>query len=279
MFLSLSLFFVQAQSVLAAGSCYERQTYIGEEIQRLLERQRYLDAHVLAMLGEVRSRDCAEISLRYKLLDAHSLWKLGDHEQAMRLLDPHALPAETDDSWIARFGFHGAWIAFKTGDDDFFVRWLNRQPDISLRRRGILYADTIRGVEASEDADTIAHAALPSESAPAFLAKRLEMVSVPSPLFAGLLNAVLPGAGYAHLGMWQSAGISLLLNTLTIGAVVEFAREKMYFAATTAGLLASFFYIGGIIGAGNAAHDIGSERRRQVLWEFERSIFPELALP
>ena len=74
-----------------------------------------------------------------------------------------------------------------------------------------------------------------------------------NPLLAGILSGVLPGAGYAYVGKYQTAFSSLLLNSLLIGATIEFNKNGYKFAGGTTLLLAFGWYIGNIFGSFEAA--------------------------
>lgn len=74
-----------------------------------------------------------------------------------------------------------------------------------------------------------------------------------SPITAGALNALIPGAGYLYVGQKQTAVTSFLINSLFIwGSVYFFGHGNI-----PAGILATSFeagwYIGGIQGATQAA--------------------------
>lgn len=75
-----------------------------------------------------------------------------------------------------------------------------------------------------------------------------------SPQTAGWLNALLPGAGYAYVGQYQSAFTSFLVNGLTLWATITLACHEEYAAAALLGSLEVGWYIGGIEGASLAAH-------------------------
>jgi TM2 domain-containing membrane protein YozV len=97
-----------------------------------------------------------------------------------------------------------------------------------------------------------------------------------SPAFAGVLSALIPGAGQLYAGSLQAAAVTFVLNGLFIGATVELARDEHYFTAAAAGTAASFFYVGGIMNAVDLArrrNDIAQELHREAL---ESLLVPEL---
>lgn len=77
-----------------------------------------------------------------------------------------------------------------------------------------------------------------------------EKKSIPK---AQVLNAILPGAGFAYVGQKQSAFTSFSLNALFIIAAVQFFRNGYYAAGIIATTFESGWYFGGIYGAGEAA--------------------------
>jgi len=72
---------------------------------------------------------------------------------------------------------------------------------------------------------------------------------------AQLLNAILPGAGYAYVGQKKSALTSFLINTLFIAATWRLAQRGHIAAACITGGLEMGWYGGGINGAGLAAKE------------------------
>lgn len=71
-----------------------------------------------------------------------------------------------------------------------------------------------------------------------------------SPQKAQLMNAIIPGTGYAYLGQKQSAWTSFAINTLFIAAAYHFFRERNYAAGIITSSLEFGWYVGGINGAG-----------------------------
>ncbi|MBW2308716.1 MAG: tetratricopeptide repeat protein [Deltaproteobacteria bacterium] len=89
----------------------------------------------------------------------------------------------------------------------------------------------------------------------------LQLVDIrrPSPVLAGVLSAILPGAGQAYAGRPRNALISFLINGAFIaGAVASFARGN-----EGAGILISFlesgWYMGGISSAAQDAREVYRE--------------------
>jgi len=74
-----------------------------------------------------------------------------------------------------------------------------------------------------------------------------------SPQKAALFNGLLPGAGYAYVGQYQTALTSFCLNALFIIASAEFFSHGQPAAGVITAGFECGWYVGGIIGARNAA--------------------------
>jgi len=76
-----------------------------------------------------------------------------------------------------------------------------------------------------------------------------------SPAKAQMLNAFLPGAGYAYIGQKNTAITAFLINALFIGAAYEFFKHHNVPAAVITLSFESGWYFGGIYGGGLAAKE------------------------
>jgi hypothetical protein len=76
-----------------------------------------------------------------------------------------------------------------------------------------------------------------------------------SPTSARVWNAILPGAGYAYVGQYETAATSFAINALFIIATVELFSAHQPAAACIALGLEVGWYAGGIMGAGLAAEE------------------------
>ncbi|HXH31558.1 MAG TPA: hypothetical protein VNJ01_12140 [Bacteriovoracaceae bacterium] len=96
------------------------------------------------------------------------------------------------------------------------------------------------------------------------------------PWLAGTLSAVLPGAGQAYVGAYQSAVLAFAFNALLLGATIEFSRRDLDFAAATSGLAFSMTYLGNIASAVKGANSVNQSRSSG--WEeaLRRGLLPEL---
>ncbi|MGE0762182.1 MAG: hypothetical protein AB7N80_02775 [Bdellovibrionales bacterium] len=107
------------------------------------------------------------------------------------------------------------------------------------------------------------------------LEKQLQKVPRRSPAMATGMNALLPGAGYAYVGAWQTAALSLALNALFLAAAIDFGNHDMHGAEVAAYSVFSVTYIGSIIGGHRAAKDFNNEQMRPIREEWAASLFPE----
>ncbi len=90
-----------------------------------------------------------------------------------------------------------------------------------------------------------------------------------SPGGAGLLAAVLPGAGHLYTGRPRDATISLVLNGAFLWGTYEAARREQWALAGVLGAFELAWYSGNIVSAVNAAHKWNrrEEGRFLRLWE------------
>jgi hypothetical protein len=85
-----------------------------------------------------------------------------------------------------------------------------------------------------------------------------------SMIAAGVLAALLPGAGHAYAGEWSNAFTAFATNALFLGGTAIAAQRKEYAVAGVTGGLELFWYGGNVIGAVNAAErfDLQAENAR-----------------
>lgn len=82
---------------------------------------------------------------------------------------------------------------------------------------------------------------------------------------AGLLSAIVPGAGYLVGGRKRTALFALLFNGLIAWSTIEFVRQENYGAAAFATLLGSGFYIGSIMGSVRAVDHYNQQKRHSII--------------
>ena len=74
-----------------------------------------------------------------------------------------------------------------------------------------------------------------------------------SPVVAGLLSALVPGAGHIYAGHYGDGVTSFFLNGLFIAGTVVAVQQENYAVAGVVGVIGLPFYLGNIYGAANAA--------------------------
>lgn len=99
-----------------------------------------------------------------------------------------------------------------------------------------------------------------------------------SPGLAGLLSAIIPGAGHVYLGAYQSAAIVLAFNLLTGISAIEFADKDLDAPAVASGVLFSIFYAGGIYSSYEGAKKINHQKILKPKKELSARYFPILKL-
>lgn len=106
------------------------------------------------------------------------------------------------------------------------------------------------------------------------LLPRYRKLPLKSPLVAGALSTLLPGAGQVYVGYYSDAAISFLLNGLLIWAAWEAFDNQQY---VTGGLLSAVelgWYLGNIYNAVNNAHKFNRRCKRHFFRDIEFSILP-----
>ena len=94
---------------------------------------------------------------------------------------------------------------------------------------------------------------------------RIEEVPQKSPVTAGVLAAVLPGAGHLYDERYRDAGIAFALNAAFIWGMVEAFEHKNY---VVGGILTFFelgWYSGNIYSAVSGAHKYNRNKKKEYL--------------
>lgn len=123
------------------------------------------------------------------------------------------------------------------------------------------------------------------EGEPTYRASLAEMhreyreTRVKSPLVAGLASALIPGAGQAYNGAWQSAGLSFVLNSIFLWATIEFIDRKQAGAAIASGTIFSVTYLGNILSAAEGAQSVNRQARKPREEKLKKFLLPEITIP
>jgi TM2 domain-containing membrane protein YozV len=230
---------------------------VSPRLTQLLRARRFADVHHAAVTAQAL---CGELPTT-RLLDDVALLRLDD--RAYALADLHAIGNEPANMLLA-------WAYASDGDAQAAESAMARLPTPKAMAIATL------AVIDDDDAFAARSARLASSADVRAAYARYRDAREKSPAFAGVLSALIPGAGQLYAGSLQAAAVTLVLNGLFIGATVELARDEHYFTAAAAGTAASFFYVGGIMNAVDLArrrNDISQEPHRQAL---ENLLVPEL---
>lgn len=231
----------------------------------LLHARRFADAHHAAVgLRVLCGAAAADV---WRLADDIALLRLEDRAWALR--DLHELATDGPEAERARLVL--AW-AYSVAHDDQAAAVVSAQlPPI---RAAAVAAATALDDRARFDANVALVPPGPRDHARAIYGRWEHARHTKRPAVAGVLSALLPGAGQIYDGSIQAAAVTFALNALFIGATVELARDHEYWTATAAGTVGSFFYIGGVINAVDLAR-----RRNQTASEPEVEFLEEVLLP
>jgi TM2 domain-containing membrane protein YozV len=216
----------------AAWLEYERVAHLAEQ-GPVADRARLMAGASLWEMG--READAAdhfsimaervEVSLvpMFRLCEAESRYRLGDLSDASRKLE--ALLLEPGE-FVPEATYRLAWIDLREGD-----------PMAAAER-----LDELAGGPLGDPAEGLAEEL-----------RGWEPLPFRSPRAAGVLSAVVPGAGQFYVGERRDALTAFVINGLLIGTTATLLWRQNWFAAGGAGLATAGFYAGNIFSAVNAA--------------------------
>lgn len=105
---------------------------------------------------------------------------------------------------------------------------------------------------------------------------RIQNAPRKSATLAGIASALIPGAGQAYVGNWQTAALAFVINSAVLAATLDFNRKDMP-AATIAGAgVFSITYIGNIVSAAQSANEFNRAARSEPESEMKTLLLPEL---
>lgn len=99
-----------------------------------------------------------------------------------------------------------------------------------------------------------------------------------SPALAGTLSAILPGAGQAYTGSWQSGAMAFVLNALFLSATKDLADHDLHAASLASGVVFSITYLGNILNAAESARIYNQNYYAPQIEQEKAKRFPELTL-
>jgi hypothetical protein len=214
-------------------------------------RGQYLDVHNLCVTLDVICAGAAGgAGPMRSILDALSLMELDEHERARALLI--AVTQQSRDATMReRAAVLLAWSFLRDGDRAAFQQ---RLPTLPAEPR--LRLDLLSRADDEPAFQRLLGAAGRDRLRPdvgPLVADLRAARRTKRPWLAGVLSAVIPGAGQAYAGSWQGAAVAFVLNATLIGATGELATRRLYLPAVAAGVAASFFYVGSIFNAADLA--------------------------
>lgn len=103
--------------------------------------------------------------------------------------------------------------------------------------------------------------------------EKINEVPQKSPLAAGVLAAIIPGAGHLYCERYRDATMAFLLNAAFIWGMVEAFQHENY----AVGAILTFFelgwYSGNIYSAVSSAHKYNKQKKKEYLQELEKGSF------
>ena len=100
--------------------------------------------------------------------------------------------------------------------------------------------------------------------------KQLPHLPRKSPLMAGVLAAVIPGAGHFYMGKKKQAIFSFITNALLFYGAYEAFASEIYAVGGLVSFFSLNYYSGNIFGALNSAHKFNKNVREEYLEGFRR---------
>lgn len=98
-----------------------------------------------------------------------------------------------------------------------------------------------------------------------------------SPVLAGTLSAILPGAGQLYAGRKKDAIIAFVVNGLFIAGAIEAYHRENYVASGVLVLFEMGWYSGNIYSAANSAHRFNDERRAGAIRDLQKRLWVRAA--
>ena len=229
-----------------------------------------------------------DLSARVELRIAEAYRRAGDHRAAATQLRAAATSrADRPEGIEAARGLGAALEASldPAAASDAYVSFARAHaddptsPDLALLgvRTALRAHDPSRVATAVEVATTTA----PEKSSAAVaglvdLPRAIETTrpSRRSPVAAGILSGVLPGAGHAYTGRYRDALSAFAINAIFVSATVLAVRDEQYAVAGVLGGFEVLWYGGSVIGAVNGAYRYNARAEDGRWRELERKWVP-----
>ena len=236
---------------------------VAPRLADLLRARRYADVHHAALAVRVLCGRATPFDAT-RLLDDIALLRLDDRTWALHDLQGLAAGGGEPANVVL------AWTYLDDGDREAAAVVLRRLPSPRAAALTAFAALDDRG----EFGRRVRQIPDPLQHPARALGERYHTTRARSPGFAGVLTALVPGAGQIYAGSWQAAAVTFVLNGLFVTATIELARERYYFSAAATATAASFFYVGGIMNAVDLAR-----RRNQLAQQPARDALEQLLIP
>lgn len=238
------------------------QLATGEDYYRAItEYKRFLSYFP----DDIRAPLCRlKIALAYR--------KGGKSDQAVRELK--ALRKDFPESTTAEEASHQIGLTYfaarrfesaRRADEEFLRRYpAARQRDAVQARLGWSLLNLAEYEAAAQAFASVSHESVYNPFAEALHQELSSGVTIPrkSPVLAGLLSALLPGAGQFYTERRTEGATSFLLNGTFIWAIVGLFSHGNEVAGTLLGFFETGWYSGGIFGAVNDAHKFNRKARK-----------------
>ncbi|MBP6218219.1 MAG: hypothetical protein KA436_06510 [Oligoflexales bacterium] len=219
-------------------------------LKHLSEEKRFGDIYQLSLFSSSMSTGAQQRT--HQLNAARASLLLGDYESSIFYLrktgKDEGEPINPDTNLLLAYNY------LLLGNKELWTKLAYADHDKQHKEK-LHIIETIDGYEYSPH-DTALEKLQQNTELPVDIRQDLmDLTHAPrkSPLAAGLLNLVLPGSGYAYLGMWQTAALSFTLTSICLLTAHEQFLNHKPSTGTAAALVGSVFYLGGAVGAAESA--------------------------
>lgn len=220
-----------------------------------------------------------------ELLTARSRLALGEFDRARAAFAPVVVQRENPSLAAEAILDLGRCLEKidPSGDALIYYRGLEDEPslpeeyvshirNVARFRLGWLLLEAGRWEEASQAFDSVDrnHQLRPSAGALAGLAPEGAKLPYRSPAAAGIMSAVLPGAGQLYDGRPVDAGLAFGFNAAFLWGTMEAYNNESWVVFALLGLMEASWYGGNIYNAVNGAHIHNREVREEFLRDLRR---------
>jgi hypothetical protein len=206
-------------------------------------------------------------------LAGYAYWQAGRYWQAERMINitEDVAPSLETEIYLLRAGNNRSWR--RPDEAAFYLETLRDESrEEPGRRLATLQLAAVKVEDGKLDAARDLLVASPfGEDAAAIAAIDLYSQGRDKNLVVGGLLGLVPGLGYAYSGEYANALRSLILNSLCIWGVVEFADREQWGGVAVVGFAGVTFYSGSIYGGADAAARYNRRRREACTQAIEKN--------